>query len=125
MRNNTSLTGVNVSTETVDAVKAQGSQSAVTNVQTQLSRPWQPRMEVKQGKRKHRQLAQLSDGNVQPSECTHLPCLCVLTNMDVTATPEHFQCSFGSIFTVTASNFCSWVGVRAIFLHAGVARVIT
>lgn len=49
-----------------------------------------PRMEVK-----HRQLAQLTDGNLQPSECTHLPCLCILTNMDATATPEHSQCPLG------------------------------
>lgn len=98
-------------------VKAQGSQSAGTNAQAWLSRLWQHWMEVNQVEREHRQLAQLSDGNVcaYTFPCVHISSshfavlsqgvFVFLQTWIVTATPENFQCPLGlfSLLLLAAS----------------------
>lgn len=98
-RNNTSLTGVNVSTETDDACEGLGKPECCKKCASSAFQAMAA-LEVKQVKHKHCQLAHLSDGMCNPVYYTHLlrhftvlsQGVCILTNMDGPATPKHSQC---------------------------------
>lgn len=110
MRNNTSLKGVNVSTETDDACEGPGKPECSNKCASSALQAMEALEVVRQFKHKHHELAQLSDGMSNPV-CTSLQQLYASIPKYHCICPCHSKASsvsFASLFTVTAKNFHSW-----------------